>query len=242
MQEYKLAAQLDPGDPRPPFNLAVIYQDEGRTGEAVELYRSILDRHPRYAPALANLASIEEGGGDFQSAERTYRRAMEVNPDDAAAAGQYGFFLLRRDRVGDAEAAFLEALRRNKKYPNAFFGLAVIARQQGKPTEALRFFKEAIYYNPQDLEAHLQAADILLMQGKKEEAVGMLKAACSLDPARGDTFLRLGRLQEEQGAWKDAEEAMLTALKQGAPSAECNRELARIYEKLAEQATASAGE
>ena len=222
IEEYKEAIQQDPRDLRPRFNLAVIYQDMGRNEEASKLYELILKAQPGHAPALVNLAAIKEKEGDSSGAESLLRKAAEMDKDVCFPPSQYGFFLLRRDRPEDAEAAFKEAVRRDHSCANGYFGLGSLAVRKGD-SEA-------------DLPAHLEAAEILIALGNRAEAIRLLKRAATLDPHRAETYYLLGRLQGQERAWKDAEEALSKALSLGAPRAECSIELSQIYRRLAEEA------
>ena len=100
---------VNPPDPRPRFNLAVIYQDQGRFDEAETLYKSILEQHPGYASAWSNLASIQEARGRRPEAEQSYRRAVDAERDNAWTAAQFGYFLLRAERRDEAAAMFEES-------------------------------------------------------------------------------------------------------------------------------------
>src|SRR5208337_2600600 len=106
VESYKQAIILNPSDPQPKFNLAVIYQDQEKLEEAERLYRTIVVRNPGFAPAWSNLASIQEKRGQTDEAEKSHRRALEADRDGCAAASQFGYFLLRADRRDEAGAVF----------------------------------------------------------------------------------------------------------------------------------------
>lgn len=240
MDAYRQAMLLDPADPRPRFNLAVLYQDRGRFEEAEALYRSILAKHPEYAHAWANLASIEEKRNQPHAAEKFYRRAVDADKDDAWTASQYGYFLLRAGKDEEAAALFEESLKRNPRCANGWFGLGEIAERKGDPKAALADYDKALVYNPSDLQAYLRSAAIRIDRGERGAAIGLLRKAVALEPENGEIQLRLGRLLGEEGKWKEAEKAVEGARENGAPRAECERELCLIYGKLAEEAAAQA--
>jgi Tfp pilus assembly protein PilF len=238
VESYKQAIILNPSEPQPKFNLAVIYQDQGKLEEAERLYRSIVEHNPGFAPAWSNLASIQEKLGQADEAEKSHRRAMEADRDGCAAASQFGYFLLRVQRGDEAEAVFEHSIRKDSRCANAWFGLGLLAEAKGDRRTALRSYDKASIYNPSDLEACVRSAKIMISQGEKDRAVGLLQKAASLDPARGDINLLLGELLLEEGKLKDAEKALELAAKTGAPSAECDRELSIVYGKLCEEAAA----
>ena len=238
VESYKQAIILNPSDPRPEFNLAVIYQDQEKLEQAERLYRTIIERNPGFAPAWSNLASIQEKRGQADEAEKSHRRALEADRDGCAAASQFGYFLLRAQRRDEATAVFEHSIEKDSRCANAWFGLGLIAEAEGDLRTALRNYDNALIYNPSDLEACLRSADIMISQGERGRAVGLLQKAASLDPARGDINLLLGKLLLEEGKLKDAEKALELARKTGAPPAECDRELYIVYGKLREEAAA----
>lgn len=235
ISEYQQAIRLNPSDPLSRFNLAVIYQDRGRAEEAEKLYRAILEQHADFAPAWSNLASLQEARGQLNTAEQSYRRAVEVDRNDSWAASQFGYFLLRAGRLDEAGSMFEESLRRNEKCANAWFGLGEVSEKRDNIRMALKSYDRAMFYNPSDIQAFLRSADLRVRKGDRGGAIALLKRAVKLDPGRGDIYLRLGRLLSENGKWKEAEKAFEQAREKGAPLAECDRELALIYARLAEE-------
>jgi tetratricopeptide (TPR) repeat protein len=235
---YKQAIILNPSNPLPKFNLAVIYQDQEKFEEAERLYRTIVEHNPGFAPAWSNLASIQEKRGQADEAEKSHRCAIEADRDGCAAASQFGYFLLRAQRTDEAAAVFEHSIKKDPRCANAWFGLGLIAEAKGDHRMALLSYDKALIYNPSDLEAYQRSAEIMISQGERGRAVGLLQKAASLDPARGDINLLLGKLLMEEGKLKDAEKAFELARKTGASSAECDRELSIVYGKLCEEAAA----
>ncbi len=235
---YRQAIVLSPSHPRPRFNLAVIYQDQGKSKEAEELYREVVNQNPGFAPAWSNLASILEDRGQPGEAETLHRRAMEADRDGCAAASQFGYFLLRAQRGDEAEAIFEQTKEKNPRCANAWFGLGLIAEAKGDCRKALQDYDKTSIYNPSDLEAYLRSSRILISLGQEARAAGLLQKAASLDRSRGDINLLLGTVLREEGKFKEAEEAFELAEKTGASPSECDRELSIVYGKLCEQCTA----
>ncbi|MGA2402481.1 MAG: tetratricopeptide repeat protein, partial [Syntrophobacteraceae bacterium] len=90
VEAYRQSIILNPSDPLPQFNLAVIYQDQGKLDQAEKLYMAIIERNKDFAPAWSNLASIQEKRGQSDEAEKSHRRAMLADRDGCAAACQFG--------------------------------------------------------------------------------------------------------------------------------------------------------
>ncbi|MDR3570308.1 MAG: tetratricopeptide repeat protein [Syntrophobacteraceae bacterium] len=243
VKDYRQAIAQRPDDPRPKFNLAVIYQDEGKLREAENLYEELVARAPGFSPAWSNLASIMEKRGLVDRAERMHRRAMKA--DGGCAEGcQYGFFLLRQGRKVEAEKVFKKSVGRDPRCANGWFGLGLIAEGNGDIRAALRNYDRDSIYNPSDVEAYLRSSNILISMGDTARAAGLLEKAAGENRAggdvdHGDIELRLGILFLGNGELKKAEKALELAKKNGAPPGQCDRELHSVYRKLSAR---SAGE
>lgn len=237
IEDYRQAIELHPADLRPKFNLAVIYQDEGKPEKAERLYEEIVKQDPGFAPAWSNLASILEKRGLAEEAQKLHLRAMQADGGGCASACQFGFFLLRQGRSEEAERVFEEALKRNTRCANAWFGLGLIAEGKGDKRAALLDYDRDSIFDPSDVEAYVRSANILLSMGDAHRAANLLEKAAKLDPARGDVNLKLGILLCRNGELKKAEKALELARKTGAPPAECDRELCIVYRKLSVQSS-----
>ncbi len=79
---------------------------------AIELYERVLDRQPEHSGALAAVARLAEGSGDFEKAASMLRRAVAVaEPGATSAAMALHLATLEADRMNDASGAE-QSLRR----------------------------------------------------------------------------------------------------------------------------------
>ena len=103
-------------------------------------------------------------------AERELRREVAGSPHHAQALRHLANFALWEGRWDDAASALVEALRLEPFLPNAREMLGVIALQQGRPREALRWFEQEsrILRLPGGLDLH---------RGQVAQALGDLPRA-----------------------------------------------------------------
>ncbi|MEO1088410.1 MAG: tetratricopeptide repeat protein, partial [Acidobacteriota bacterium] len=78
---YRRAAELDPGNPLPPFNLAMLAAQRGQLQRAVDGFAELTRSHPSFALAWQNLGVDHEKQGHIEAAETAYRAEMEARPE-----------------------------------------------------------------------------------------------------------------------------------------------------------------
>ena len=149
-------------------NLAVLYQAQGRYGEAEPLYREALQasrealgpRHPDTLTSLNNLALLYEAQGRYGEAEPLYREALQGSrealgprhPDTLTSLNNLAALYQAQGRYGEAEPLYREALQASRealgpRHPDTLTSLnnlAVLYQDQGRYGEAEPLFREAL--------------------------------------------------------------------------------------------------
>lgn len=126
--------------------LGVGYLNQGNLELAEQkLYKALQQNHDSTA-AHSAFAVLQEQLQDYRKAEYHYWQAIRLDPDDAAAANNYGTFLCRRNRQADAEAYFLRALE-NPQYKTpeiAYTNAGICLLRIGRNAEAREYLQKAL--------------------------------------------------------------------------------------------------
>lgn len=130
------------------FMEAVRCEEDAKTPEAVELYKSILEREPQHAPSAINLGTIFYNQGEFLAAERLYRRAVEADPNYALAFFDLGNVLDELQRLPEAIEAYRTAIRLVPKYADAHYNLALAWERLNERRKALRHWEVYLKLDP----------------------------------------------------------------------------------------------
>jgi len=125
---------------------AVELEKAGRLDEASEQYTQVLEARPESLRAWVNLGNVEAARGRPQDAERAYRRALSVAPEDPDALNNLAWLLLQGgSRLEEAEALAHGAAR--GRGPHQALVLDTLARIQsarGGCTDADATYAEAL--------------------------------------------------------------------------------------------------
>ena len=163
---YALLAVRDP-DVRPDLSEAIALERAGRLDEAAARYRLILESHPDSVRAWVNLGNVRSQQDQEADAERAYRRALALAPEDPDALNNLAWLLLQRDSELE-EAESLARSAASRPGPDRALVLDTLARIQGargRCDEADATFEEAL--GLPDLTPSLR---VELDRGRKELA------------------------------------------------------------------------
>jgi DNA-binding transcriptional MerR regulator len=135
----------------------------------------------------------------FLDARQAYDRALDLDPEFAAAYTNLGALLAA---VGDLDGArdhFDQALRCDPDQPEAQSNLAALALRMGDHDTAIAGYRLLLRAAPDHLEAHYGLARALLAVGGKGQALAHLERFCAgvdgLAPAQKDSSLKERRQQ-----------------------------------------------
>jgi type IV pilus assembly protein PilF len=92
------------------FELAVSYFEQGQTTVALDELKQVLNLDPSFAEAYNLRGLIYMRLNDPKLSEESFRRAIVINPQDASALHNYGWFLCQRGRYPESLQVFSQAL------------------------------------------------------------------------------------------------------------------------------------
>jgi TolB-like protein/DNA-binding winged helix-turn-helix (wHTH) protein/Flp pilus assembly protein TadD len=142
--------------------------------KAIELDDTLAEPHA----SLAFIAETHEW--DWATAEREYKRALELNPGDARAHHWYAGYLMY---VGRFDEGLAEAKRARELDPlslpvnNALAGRLLVA---GRADEALAQVRQTLEIDPHFAPAHQTLGWVYLNMGKRQEAIHEFQQALQL--------------------------------------------------------------
>jgi tetratricopeptide (TPR) repeat protein len=178
---------------------AVALEAAGRAGEAVALYRALLEDDPGSALLWTNLANAEASRGESVAAEVAYRRALELDPANADALNNLAWLLLdQRERLAEAEELARRAVAAGGPDPHlALDTLGRVLRAQGRCQEAIETFTQALAAAP----AATAGREWLTL------GIGLARRDCS-DPAWRRTLEELTAAAADPEVLAQAREAL----------------------------------
>jgi tetratricopeptide (TPR) repeat protein len=144
---------------------------------------------------------------DPDNAMQEYRKALEINPNNAEAHLRLGFILYNvKQMYKDGITHYLKALQLDPSDPRIHHDLGMALLHQRQFDRAIEHLSEALRRMPQDLSEQYNLATLhsslgraYLLKGKLAEAAVHLSEAVRLDPKNANTHYNLALTLAEQG-------------------------------------------
>lgn len=234
IEEYKLALRKNPEDTFAMYNLAVVYQDLGKTDQAEKLYLDVL-KITEDTFSRINLAGIYYNKGNQDEAYRQLATAADKNPDSAHPLSVLGEFKEREQKLAEAEQIYLKALSIDDKHAITHYRLGRLHLKREKFAQGIEHLKQASdleLENPIYLETlgaeYERSGDYL-------EAVNFYERVSVLEPDRLDIYVKLGDLYKKKTMFREALSRYWSALALKNDDPYVHRSVLEIYKALSEQ-------
>ncbi|MGB7495615.1 MAG: tetratricopeptide repeat protein [Candidatus Acidiferrum sp.] len=172
------------------FDRAMYYQKQAQYGEAIRVWKQLLEIRPKDGLALGNLGAAlllagrgEEAGPYLREAqELKLKEALKVEPQNPAVHNDYGVFLLESSRPAEAQAEFLRAIALGGKSAGIQVNLGRALVAQGASREALPHLQNAVELDRNSADAHAIFGDALYESGNVEAALSQWRESLRLMP------------------------------------------------------------
>ncbi len=172
---YEARIAIEPSSVELHDDIAMLYLETGRTGDAVRNFAESARLRPSSAATHFNLATALTMAGRRAEAADEYQKALALRPAYALAHNNLGVLLLQQGQADAALAHFAEAVRADPDYAEALDNLGRVRLQRGEWRQGVDALERAVQLRP-DWPAAL--TDLALGLSTASDAAVM-------NPARG---------------------------------------------------------
>lgn len=201
--------------------LGVEYMKREQFDVAVRKLRHAINIDPRNSKAYDVLAVLYEQIGEVEKAGEHFTKAIQLDPENAAAHNNYGNFLCRYAQPVQAEQQFLDAAR-NPLYETpevAYTNAGICLLRNGDWVKAEMYLEKALLANKRFPVALYQIANLYYEKNWFREAQAYLKRYLEVAEHTPQTLwlgLRIARALDD----KDTEASYAVLLKGKYPDSE----------------------
>lgn len=240
IQYFEQSLQKEPQNARAYAGLALAYaglgisdptaypKEKAAALKALQIDDTLADAHN--ALAWAKLMN----DWDPDNAEREFRRAIELNPNDARAHAWYGIFLAMRGRIEDS---LREVKRTRELDPLSLANTSLAWRTYFNAREydkAIEVLQNAADMDPNFISAYYRMIPIYEQTGELDKAIQVLERAGAFDRENAKEFARRAALLRKAYAAKGARGYWLQQMKLLKPKTKPREaiSLAAVYMRL----------
>jgi tetratricopeptide (TPR) repeat protein len=117
--------------------------------------------------ALSGLGEVALRRGDFAAAQENFRRALEISPEDPAAAYNVGEIFFSNQKIDEAITYFELAAKIKQDWPRVYHRLGLAYLNKGDFDKALANLRKFIELDPQNAEVANVKATIAAIEKLK---------------------------------------------------------------------------
>lgn len=155
---------------------------EGRSDEAYEVARALVERFPQHPFGWKLLGGIYHRRGEAQAALHAMAMSARFDDDDLETLSNLGTLLMRANRLDEAENVLRRVIARQPGNADTLNQLAITLSEQGNLSEGYATVTAALALDPQHENATITLALILQAQGRAAEAVDVYRTLLKRNP------------------------------------------------------------
>jgi tetratricopeptide (TPR) repeat protein len=172
-----------PDKAREAYNKGIRQADADDWAGSVPNFRRAIKSFPAYYEAYSGVGVAEVYLQNWNEAEASFRKCIELSGGTFAAAHfGLGLILSHRQQFPEAEAMIREGIQLDPADARGHFSLAWVLHTMGRLPEAEQSAREAILYKPTFPDPYLLLAQIHLDQGNFSSEIEDLEGYLKVDP------------------------------------------------------------
>ncbi len=177
------------------YKLGLAYYGLPRIPQAITVFEKLARENPKLDLVQFFLGNCYQTTGDYEKAEPHYKKAIELNPQQASYYAALAQLLRKasKERTDEAVTYLEKALLLDPKDIQSKLELGLCYEKKSNYPEAQRLLEETIQQQPDLVQAHVALARVYYRQKKKEEGdreksiVARLEAEQQIRKSQGET-------------------------------------------------------
>jgi type IV pilus assembly protein PilF len=154
------------------LELAALHFNQGQYNMALDEIKLALVAKPELGAAFSLRGLVYASMGEEALADESFARALQINPRDADALHNRGWYLCQRNKFAEADHQFEQALAipQYRDAQRTYMAQGVCHARAGKLEEAERKLSRAYELDPSNPTAALNLSEVLYRRGEYERA------------------------------------------------------------------------
>ena len=184
------------------LELASAYFSRGQMTTALDEVKQAITADPSLAAAFNLRGLIYASLGDERLAEESFKRALQLSPQDADTMQNFGWYLCQQRRFAEADAWFVQAIAvpRYSDTPRTLLTRGVCQARAGQWAEAERTLLRSYALEPDNPATAVNLAEVLYKRGDFDRARFYIRRVNgSADMTSAQTLWLAARIEHRLG-------------------------------------------
>jgi len=213
---YQEILKVEPNHQDANHNLGVLLVFLDRIPAALPLFKTATETNPKIEQFWISYGNALFKENKFKEAETSFRKVIEIKPNNFIIYNKLGFTLQKLGKIKDAEIIYKKIIELNPNFYKAHTNLGNVQMEFGRLYEAEKSYKKAIELEPNNAPAYSNLGSVQKHLGRLEEAEVNQRKSIELKPDFDSGHYNLGiTLYILKQYKKAADEFMLTNLAEG---------------------------
>lgn len=193
--------------------LILTYQRATVWGDEIALLKDAVLKSPRKARVHNNLGVAYFNRGELEEAGKSFRTAVDLNPDYSIAYNNLALVYLEQRRFADVKQILERLIRLYPVYPDPYVNLANMYQKLGDDDNALKYFDLGWQRDPYNAAIYTGLGNIYQNKKSFVRAREAYQRAIWLKPESPLAFYNLGNVYFKEGNFFEALQYYEKALK-----------------------------
>lgn len=198
------ALELAPDRPSVLTNLSIVYTQQNKLTQALELVQKALESDSGEPLYWLQNGIVQLRLEDYDGALNSLNRALEKNPSLAEAHNNLGGTFKELNRFEEALASYDRAISLKPGYAEAYCNRGIVLRKLSRLDEALESYEKAVSLKPDYAEAYNNRGVVLKELDRLEDALSSYEKAISLRPDYAEAYSHRGNVLNQLNRLDDA--------------------------------------
>jgi len=203
---------------------------KGDFAVAKNIFKSVMDSHPTFLPAILETGRMEFLLEKFPEAEKVLNELLKLEPNSLYARNELAKVYQAQERYPEAEKVLNGLLKLDPENLHARTELARVYQAQERYPEAEKVLNDLLKLEPNSLYARNELVKVYQAQKRYPEAEKVLKECLSISPNDLDSRTELAKVYQAQKRYPEAEKVLKESLEIDNEQLHPRTELAKVYQ------------
>lgn len=191
LEIFDAVANVDRDLPGLALERGILFQESGRTEEALREYEGALAKAPNDPDLMLKVGCGKADAGSGDEAEKLLRKVLELRQNSAETHYCLGRALMAKSDLGEASKEFERAVQIDPNHAEYHLYVGWAANETGQLAKAQVALKKALELDQGLADAYWQRGVLRLRETRAKDAIDDLTKALQLRPSRHDAHADL---------------------------------------------------